>query len=141
VGRIVLNLKPDSRGVESLPDLALEDGDRFVVPKVPSNVTVEGQVYNANAFVFEGERRMLYYLKEAGGPDRQADRKRAFVLRADGSVLSRQYGNVEHADIFPGDTIVVPPLIDRRAVLRNLVDIATILGQFGVGVAAINLLR
>ena len=141
VGRIVLELKPDSRGVESVPDLALEDGDRFVVPQVPSNVNVEGQVYSANAFVFERDQRVVHYLRKAGGPDRQADRKRAFVLRADGSVLSQQYGNVKHAPIFPGDTIVVPPMIDKRAVLRNLVDIASILGQFGVGVAAINLLR
>jgi len=141
VGRIVLELKPDSRAVDSVPDLALEDGDRFVVPKVPSNVNVEGQVYSANAFVFERDRKMLDYLREAGGPDRQADRKRAFVLRADGSVLSRQYGNVERAPIFPGDTIVIPPMIDKRAILRNLVDVASIIGQFGVGVAAINLLR
>ena len=141
VGRIVLQLKPDSRGVDAVPDLALEDGDRFVVPRVPSNVNVEGQVYSANAFVFERDQRVLHYLREAGGPDRQADRKRAFVLRADGSVLSRQYANVERASIFPGDTIVVPPMFDRRAVLRNLVDIASIIGQFGVGVAAINLLR
>ena len=43
IGRIVLNVRPDSVGVDSLPDIALEDGDRFVVPRIPSNVTVENQ--------------------------------------------------------------------------------------------------
>ena len=58
IGRIVLEVKPDSRTVDSLPDLPLEDGDRFVVPRVPSTVAVEGQVYSANAFVFQyGQQR------------------------------------------------------------------------------------
>jgi polysaccharide export outer membrane protein len=141
VGRIVLQLKPDSEGVSSLPELALEDGDRFIVPKIPANVYVEGQVYSANAFVFEPGLRTSKYLKLAGGPDREADRRRAFVLRADGSVLSRQYGNFEHALIYPGDTIVVPPMINKRAILRDLVDVSNIIGQFGFGVAAINVLK
>jgi len=141
VGRIVLDLKPDSHGAESIPDLALEDGDRFVVPRVPSNVNVEGQVYSANAFVYEPHRRVIDYLRQAGGPDRQSDRKRAFVLRADGSVLSRQYGKFERAPLFPGDTIVVPPLLDRRSLLRTVVDIATVVGQFGLAAAAINIVR
>ncbi len=141
IGRIVLELKPDSRGIEEIPDLPLEDGDRFVVPRVPATVAVEGQVYSANAFVFVRGRRVRDYLKQAGGPDRNADSKRAFVLRADGSVFSRQYGNVAHANIFPGDTIVVPPLLGHRAILRDLVDISSVFGGFGLGIAAIDLLR
>ena len=42
IGRIVLEFKPSSAGVDTVPDIALEDGDRFVVPHVPANVTVEG---------------------------------------------------------------------------------------------------
>jgi hypothetical protein len=140
IGRIVLDLKPNSTGVDSVPDLALEDGDRFIVPRVPSNVNVEGQVYSANAFVFTPGRRVIDYLREAGGPDRQADRKRAFVLRADGSVVSRQYANVERALIYPGDTIVVPPIIDKRALMQRIVDIATVIGQIGIGAATIGIL-
>jgi polysaccharide biosynthesis/export protein len=140
IGRIVLDLKPYSLGIDSVPDLALEDGDRFIVPRMPSNVTVEGQVYSANAFVYGDGRRVIDYLRQAGGPDRQADRKRTFVLRADGSVVSQQYTDVRKARIYPGDTIVVPPVIDKRATLQRIVDIATIVGQLGLGVATIGLL-
>jgi protein involved in polysaccharide export with SLBB domain len=140
-GRIVLQLKPDSRGIASVPDLQLEDGDQFVVPRVPANVSVEGEVYSANAFLYKRGKRTADYLKEAGGPDRQADMKHAFVLRADGSVFSQQYGDVKHATIFPGDTIVIPPRLQRMSIMRSLVDIATVVGQFGIGIAAINLLR
>lgn len=141
IGRIVLQLKPDSQGVDAIPDLPLEDGDRFIVPKTPSNIYVEGEVYSANAFVFERGQKTSRYLRLAGGPNRQADRRRGFVLRADGSVFSRQYGNWEKATIFPGDTIVLPPVINKRAILRDLVDISNIVGGFGVGIAAINVLR
>jgi polysaccharide export outer membrane protein len=124
-GRIVLSLRPDSRGLESIPDIALEDGDRFIVPRTPTSVTVQGQVYSANAFLFERGKRVKAYLHMAGGPDRLADRKRMFVLRADGSVYSQQYGDVAKANIFPGDTIVVPPTITRGSLFRN---IATVVG-------------
>ena len=141
LGRIVLQVKPDSRGVDSLPDLPLEDGDRFVVPRIPSTVTVEGQVYSANSYVFERGLRERDYLRQAGGPDRQADKRRTFILRADGSVYSSQYGDVARATMFPGDTIVVPPQLDHRAIMRNLLDISSIVGQFGLGAAAVNVLK
>jgi protein involved in polysaccharide export with SLBB domain len=151
-GRIVLQLKPDSKGIDALPDLALEDGDRFVVPRIPASVTVEGQVYNANAFLYEKGRRVKDYLQLAGGPDRIADRKREFILRADGSVVSHQYSNlaqralfVDHdfddVALFPGDTIVVPPIIEKTAILRDLANISTILEGFGLGAAAIEVLK
>ena len=140
IGRIVLDLRPDSAGVDAVPDIALEDGDRFVVPRVPANVNVEGQVYSANAFVYAEHARVADYLHRAGGPDRQADRKRVFVLRADGSVISKQYNNVERAAIYPGDTIVVPPTLDRRSVFQKVLDVATIASSLGVGIAAVALL-
>ncbi len=139
-GRIVLDLRPNSAGIEQLPDLALEDGDRFVIPRVPSSITVEGQVYNANAFVYTPDRRMLDYLRRAGGPDREADKKREFVLRADGSVISNQYADVRHAPVFPGDTLVVPPVIDRRSIFQRVIDLTGIVSNFGFSAATLYLI-
>ncbi|HLI77304.1 MAG TPA: SLBB domain-containing protein [Acidobacteriaceae bacterium] len=140
IGRIVLDLHPNSGGLDSVPDLQLEDGDRFIVPRVPSSVTVEGQVYNANAFVFDPGHRMIDYLHKAGGPDRQADKKRSFILRADGSVVSEQYADVKKATVYPGDTIVVPPIIDRRAIFQRVVDLAGVVSNFGFSAATLYLL-
>jgi hypothetical protein len=142
-----LQFNPDSKNVAAIPDIALEDGDRFIIPKAPSSITVEGQVYSANAFVYEKGKRVKDYLHLAGGPDRVADQKREFVLRADGSVLSRQYastrqyGSFDRIQVLPGDTIVVPPKIERGALLRELVSISTILQGFGISAAAIEVLR
>ncbi len=151
-GRIVLDLKPDSAGINALPDIALQDGDRFIVPRVPATVAVEGQVYNANAFLYQPGKRIKDYLRLSGGADRIGDRKREFVLRADGSVVSHQYQSLGHHALFanqnfedvvlyPGDTIIVPPVISKTAVLRNLADIGSILSGFGIAAAAIQVLK
>ncbi len=139
-GRIVLDLRPNSAGLDQVPELALEDGDRFVIPRVPSSINVQGQVYNANAFVYTANRRMRDYLQRAGGPDREADRKREFILRADGSVISNQYADVRRAPVFPGDTLVVPPIIDRRAFFQRIVDLAGIISSFGYSAATLYLI-
>jgi len=122
------------------------------VPRVPASVAVEGQVYNANAFLYVKGRRVKDYLRLAGGPDRIGDRSREFVLRADGSVVSKQASSFaqralfadrtfENVVLYPGDTIIVPPIIQKSALLRNLSDISTILEGFGLGAAAIQILR
>ena len=102
---------------------------------------MEGQVYSANSYVFQRGRKERDYLRQAGGPDRQADKRRTFILRADGSVYSSQYGPVERATLFPGDTVVVPPQLEHHSIMRNLIDISTIISGFGLGAAAINVLK
>jgi protein involved in polysaccharide export with SLBB domain len=136
IGRIVLSLKPSDTGIDSLPDLPLEDGDRFIVPSVPSNVTVEGQVYSANAFIYRNGKLAGQYLHQAGGPDRQADHKRMFILRADGSVVSQQYTDIKKSPIYPGDTIVVPPVLPKNTLERAL-SIAQIVGNLALSAASI----
>ena len=56
--------------MNNLPDLALEDGDRFIVPPKPSSVNVVGAVYEQSSFLFDPQRRVFGYLKQAGGANR-----------------------------------------------------------------------
>ena len=103
-------------------------------------MTVAGAVVNSNAFLWRPGRTAGEYLRLAGA-DEAAEPENMFILRADGSVYSSQYGDVARATMFPGDTIVVPPQLDRRAIMRNLLDISSVVGQFGLGAAAINVLK
>jgi len=88
----VLELGPHSSGENALPDLALEDGDRLVVPSMTATIQVIGAVFNQNAFLFRGNGKVADYLHWAGGPTREADRGRAFILRANGTVTPRETG-------------------------------------------------
>ena len=141
-GRIVLDLKPASHDLSQIPDLPLEDGDRFIVPRVPSTVSVDGAVYNQNSFVFDQERRLGGYIRLAGGTNRDADKSRAYVIRASGSVISKQYSsslrgnNFDSLHLYPGDTVVVPLNLTKGNTIRLIVDIAQIVGQFGIAIAA-----
>ena len=86
-GRIALELEPDSRSLDALPDLPLENGDRVMVPPRPGFVTVAGAVVNSNAFIWKPGRTAGDYLRLAGA-DEAADTSNMFILRADGTVNS-----------------------------------------------------
>jgi protein involved in polysaccharide export with SLBB domain len=113
-GRIVLDMQPSASTVADIPNFSLEDGDGFYIPPRLSTVQVAGAVYNENAFRYQPRKHLSAYLNDAGGPTRQADRKRTFLVRADGTVISRQsHGQFWHTDfestvLLPGDAIIVP---------------------------------
>jgi polysaccharide export outer membrane protein len=145
-GRIVLELKPNAGDIDALPDLVLEDGDRLLVPFRPATVSVIGSVYTSNAFVYKTGKTVSDYLRLAGGARREGDKGREFVIRADGSTVSRQQHSVllsrnfNTLRLMPGDTIVVPEKLDRGAVLRGLKDWTQILSPLLISAAAIRTL-
>jgi protein involved in polysaccharide export with SLBB domain len=147
-GRIVLELPAQEPQMKDLPDLALEDGDRFLVPSRPSVVSVVGSVYNQNAFIYRGEQRVSDYLTRAGGPTKDADSSSIYVVRADGTVVSRRQtsgvfgmGGFEGERLMPGDAIVVPEELDKFRFTKALKDWTQILYQFALGVAGLVVLK
>ncbi len=150
-GRIALELQPDTRTLEGVPDVPLEHGDRIIVPARPGFVTVAGAVANNNAFLWKPGRSAGDYVRLAG-LDEAADRSAMFILRADGTVSSGNdrrgffgFGGIESQALHPGDAVVVPSQLDYetwgRALVRNLKDWSQIFYQFGLGAAAIQTLR
>ena len=129
-----------------LPDIALEDGDRLHIPARPSMVSVFGTVFNESAFLHEPDKNVADYLALAGGPRKEADKRSIYVLRANGSVASaRQTGflspSVGNLRSMPGDAIVVPEDFTHTSWTRDLKDWTQIFFQFGLGVAALQVLR
>jgi protein involved in polysaccharide export with SLBB domain len=146
-GRIVLRFTPDSGGAASLPDITMEDGDRFIVPPVPATVNVVGAVYDQNSFLYARGRRAGAYLQLAGGPNRDADRRHEFVIRADGEVVSREvekglWGNgFDNLRLNPGDTLVVPEKTFKPSALRGVLDWSQMFSQFALGAAALSIIK
>jgi protein involved in polysaccharide export with SLBB domain len=142
-GRIVLDLKSSDTNLDSLPALSLEDGDRIIVPPRPDTVDVVGAVYNQGAFIYREGKSMRNYLTQSGGPTRNADAGRIFIIRADGSVLSKQMhhglwgGSLESLKLAPGDTIVVPERVRASNLLRGIRDWSQVFAQFALGAAAV----
>ena len=145
-GRIVLQFSPDRSNIEDVPAISLENGDRFIVPFAPTTINVVGAVYDQNSFLYQREGSTGRYLRLAGGPSRSADWRHSFVIRADGSVVSREAVNgywgkgFDQLRLNPGDTIVVPDKTLRPTALRQWLDWTQIFSQLAIGAAAINVL-
>jgi hypothetical protein len=145
-GRIVLKFTPSSSGTSSLPEISLEDGDRFIVPSVPATINVVGAVYDQNSFLYEKGKTIGAYLQQAGGPNRDADQHHEFLIRASGEVVSYKTGNGLWGNEFSrqrvnaGDTIVVPEKTFRPSALRGVLDWTQIFSQLAFGAAAIRVL-
>ncbi len=141
-GRLVMRLSPEST---ELPALALEDGDRLLVPARPQVVNVFGSVPNAGSFAHTADSYLGTYLARAGGMTRGGDATQMFVLRADGSVTSNRMLNsswwkghaLEQLPALPGDTVFVPEELDRIKLSQELKDWAQILSSFGLGAVAL----
>ncbi len=143
-GRIVFSFRPDSTGTDVIPDVPLENGDIFLIPSVPSTVNAVGAIFNQNSFLYRPDARLESYLKLAGGPNPEADRKHMFLIRANGSVISRDsvkgaWGDeFYHLKLFPGDTIIVPDKSVKPSALRGFLGLSQVFSQLMFGVAAAN---
>jgi protein involved in polysaccharide export with SLBB domain len=145
-GRIVLEFKPGSTGTSGIPDISLEDGDRFVIPPVPASINVVGAVNDQNSFLYARDSRVGKYLQMAGGITKDADQKRAFVIRANGEVVGYEstkgvWGNeFNNLPLFAGDTIVIPEKTFKPSSLRQFLDWTQVFSQLALGVAAISVI-
>jgi protein involved in polysaccharide export with SLBB domain len=120
IGRVVIHGTLDEKSFDrSAGETPLRNGDVILVPKKPNYVMVQGQVFNGTAVGYVPGRSANWYLGQAGGFTELADKKAAFVIRADGSVISAKNnrglwsGDPMDAVLMPGDVIVVPEKAPR----------------------------
>jgi polysaccharide biosynthesis/export protein len=144
-GRLVLQAPEDATKLKQFPDIVLEDGDRFYVPMRYATVSVNGSVFNQSTLMYRKGKTVGDYLRQAGGAMRGADTGSTFVLRADGTVISRRqvgfFGRFDEIIVMPNDAIVVPENYSPVSWVKELKDWSQIFYQFGLGVAAINVLK
>ena len=148
-GRVVIRLAKLDELRKSSYDLGMEGGDTLEIPARPSVVHVMGQVYNPTSFVYTPEGSSVdTYLNKAGGPTRDGEESDMYIIRADGSVFSKQqssfgikwndearswtFGNFYATPMMPGDTLVMPQRLERTAWLRDIKDITTIISQIAL---------
>jgi polysaccharide export outer membrane protein len=115
VGRMVIHIQDKGEKWKNSPDdPVLRAGDILTIPKKVGYVMVNGQVFNPTAVSYRPGRSANWYLSQAGGLTQLADKKAAFVVRADGSVISAKNnsgwfaGDPLNAVLRPGDQVVVP---------------------------------
>jgi polysaccharide export outer membrane protein len=114
VGRVMIQVSSNIRAWQNTSrDIVARAGDVLVIPKRPSYVVVEGQVYSPTAVGYRPGRSAKWYLSQAGGPTNLANKKAIFVVRADGTVIGSKgaswwVGSGLNEALAPGDVVVVP---------------------------------
>lgn len=140
-GRVVLRLDRLEKFAGSPHDLEVMGGDVLEVPQSSRAVSVLGRVVNPTNFIGIKGHDVKYYLGLAGGTIRDSDDGEIYVIRADGSIFSRQqysslvglFGHGFMAErVADGDTIVVPQRFESTPWMRNIKDITTILSQLAI---------
>ena len=139
-GRIVLEMPETQAKVANIPELALEDGDTFYMPAIPSTVSVMGNVYTQSAFIYKEGMSVGDYLAKSGGSTSNGNADEVYLMRADGTVFSKKqsgwlFGSFASRDSLPGDTIIVPEQLEKYSLKKDIMDWTTVFYQFALGVA------
>jgi protein involved in polysaccharide export with SLBB domain len=149
-GRMVINL-PEALALPSSEfNMVLRPGDRLVVNDRPDSVNVMGEVYNATALIFQQGKTVGDYLEMVGGPTESADSDQIYVVRANGSVISKKQegmfglaswdsankrwavGSFDSVPLDPGDSVIVPKKVMEYPWLRIVKDVTQIAYQIAV---------
>jgi protein involved in polysaccharide export with SLBB domain len=139
VGRLVINL-PELLVGNLAVNVRLDDGDALYIPKVRQSISVMGEVQYSASHLYSEYDDVDDYITRSGGMKARADKKRIYIIKANGSVLlvnEQSWFETSASRLSAGDTIVVPLDLEYRDTL-DLWSIATqIMYNTAVSIAAI----
>ena len=120
-------------------DPILREGDRIIVPRRTSNVTINGEVLYPNAIRFKEGKKAKYYIDQAGGYTSSAKKSKAFIIYMNGMVAKANSKNLPA----PGCQIVIPSKKQKNGLgLQQWLSIGSSAASLGTMAAAIaNLLK
>ena len=141
-GRLVIDLSKILTDREGTV-LLVKDGDSLLVPSTPYAVSVSGEVQFPSSHIFQEGLDVNDYLNRSGSYTQNADKSRTFVIKANGSVLSKGGSawfskSSGRVSISAGDAIVVPIDLKQTQWLENLTYGTQIVYQLAVAAAAVN---
>jgi protein involved in polysaccharide export with SLBB domain len=109
-GRVNFDLNQALESPGTSNDIMLQPGDRLTVPEYAPSVRVEGAVNSPASVLYRAGEGLSYYIANAGGYARLADKGRVHVRYADGSarVKSRFLLFSSSPAPGPGSVVTVP---------------------------------
>lgn len=137
LGRLAGDFSPKSQG--SINTI-LFDGDSIIIPKNPNSINVFGEVLNPVAFEYSKKLTVRSAIKQAGGYQEYADKRKVYVIKANGLVEKANRNIfVRNINLEPGDSIVVPrKIITNNPGIEALVPLTQILSNLAFSSAALD---
>ena len=145
-GRINAEFNLDK--LESNPSLnvKLMEGDEIIIPEVVDHIYIFGEIANQGTTNYAANQTLSGYLNNVGGMTDYADGSSIFILHPNGisERVSRKNvfrENREELIIYPGSIIFVPREIPNTFRAEVFQGYASILGNLGVSLASISVLK
>jgi polysaccharide export outer membrane protein len=143
VGRLVIDVEGVYKGKPGGPDdVLVRDGDKLLVPKKTQEITILGEVQSQTSHVYEPGLTRSDYIAKSGGTTQKADKKRIYVVRANGDVViegrTGWFRRTQTLAMRPGDTIVVPLDTEKVRALPLWVAVTQIIYNLSVAILAIH---
>ena len=115
-------------------DPILREGDRIVVPRQTSTVTINGEVLYPNTVRYKEGRSVGYYIDQAGGFTSSAKKSKTIIIYMNGMVAKASYSNRPK----PGCQIIVPSKKQRRGLsLPEILSIGSSTSSIAAMIATI----
>ena len=141
-GRLVAELNPNLISRSPIQDLALEAGDVIYMPPIQNTVTIVGQVLNPVTVPYSESFRSNDYIKFAGGLQKEADKRRIYIILPNGksspvsmSILER--GPFSKNNILPGSTIIIPRKARPMDTISLVETVSPIIASLSVTAASL----
>jgi polysaccharide biosynthesis/export protein len=132
-GRVIVKLLPSDKLKGTSYDIALEEGDSINIPEDPMMVYTVGSVYNQASFIYDKKNSISDYIELSGGYTDNADKKKVYILKANGSAVRPGDGlSWNNSGLESGDSIIVPEKLEGIKWLKETKDITQILYQIAV---------
>lgn len=117
-------------------DVVLREGDSLYIPEFVSTVKITGEVQYPNTVTYLEGKGFSYYIDQAGGYGKMAKKRRAYVIRMNGTVgrLKRFRRN----RIEPGSQIIIPSKKERKGMnIAEIMSLTTSAASLGTMAATI----
>lgn len=114
---------------------------KLIVPELSQEVTVIGEVQNSTSHRYADNLSRENYINLSGGFINKADKARAYVVRANGSVEAREgssWFSRSSVQMHPGDAIVLPLYAERMRPLHSWTAATQVPCNLAIAAAAVN---
>ncbi|NLY25076.1 MAG: capsule biosynthesis protein [Bacteroidales bacterium] len=123
-----INLERALKNPGGTEDIILRDGDVLTIPEFEATVRISGAVSYPNTVTYRKNKKLGYYISQAGGFSRLAQKRSPYVVYMNGQVASGRWAKIE-----PGCEIIVPERPEREPLsLQGIMGMTTSLATIAL---------
>ena len=146
-GRVVTEFSIDKLKQDPSKNTVLHNGDKLFIPEKINHLYIFGQVSNQGTSTYVEGEGIDFYIDKQGGLLESADLKNIFVIHPNGTSQAIKkarnvfVGKSSEIDLYPGTIVFIPKEYENIFVTQSIQAYASILGNIGVTLASLSVLK